>query len=168
MNITWLDKAIAFVSPQAGLNRLKARYIQETISTHGPKNKYEGASRGRRTDGWQTQATSANYEVGLGINMLRQRSRDLVRNNPYASRAVSVITSHTVGTGIVPQVKGATDTQNKNLDAIVRDHLLTPAIDADGRNNLFGHGIGDESRPLIALIGFLDDALGLGVRDQFK
>jgi capsid protein len=46
---------------------------------------------------------------------LRNRSRDLLRNNPYASKAIAELVGNTVGTGIVPQAK----TGNATLDAII-------------------------------------------------
>jgi len=138
-NPTWLDRAIAWLNPQAGMERARARYITDVLNKHGPRNRYEGASRGRRTEGWTTSSTAgANVEVAQGLGLLRERSRDLVRNNPYAARAVSVIANHVVGTGIIPQIKGTSKTQTENLQAIVKDHLLTTAIDADGRNSFLG------------------------------
>ena len=135
----WLDRTISWLSPQAGLRRSQARTVSDVISNHNTaQSKYEGASRTRRTEGWNTVNSSANFEVANGLNMLRQRSRDLVRNNAYAARAISVIATHTVGTGIVPQVKANTKKKTKDIDAIVKEHLLTEAIDADGRNNLYG------------------------------
>jgi lambda family phage portal protein len=135
----WLDKTISFISPRAALARQQARMVSDVIKEYNSaKGKYEGASRTRRTDGWSTQSSSANYEIATGLNMLRQRSRDLVRNNAYASRAISVISTHTVGTGIIPQTKATSKRKKANIEAIVKDHLYTEAIDAEGRNNLFG------------------------------
>jgi len=47
----------------------------------------------------------ANTEVGASLINLRNRSRDLLRNNPYASKAIAELVGNTVGTGIVPQAK---------------------------------------------------------------
>ncbi len=64
---------------------------------------YEGASRGRRSAGWITSNTGANAEVGAAASTLRQRSRDLIRNNPHAAKAKEVFVNNVVGTGIRPR-----------------------------------------------------------------
>src|SRR5512132_807009 len=67
---------------------------------------YEGARVGRRTEGWVVAGTSANAEISTALLRLRDRSRDLVRNNPYGAKAVSAVVSNLVGTGILPQADG--------------------------------------------------------------
>jgi lambda family phage portal protein len=138
MQQNWLDRAISWFSPRSGLLRTRARYVQDAINGWGPRNKYEGASRSRRTEGWRTTGASADAEISSGIFELRNRSRDLVRNNPYASRAISVISTHVVGTGIIPQTKGRTKKQTKTLEDLAKEFLDTQLVDADGRNNLYG------------------------------
>lgn len=63
---------------------------------------YDGASVGARTDGWQAIGTSGNAEVGQSLDSLRNRARDLVRNNAWARRAVDALVSNLVGTGLRP------------------------------------------------------------------
>jgi hypothetical protein len=81
--VTWLDRAIGWVSPKAGLTRVRARAALQLMRA------YEGASLGRRTSGWRTTGASANTEIAGALPRLRARSRDLVRNNPYARRAIT-------------------------------------------------------------------------------
>jgi capsid protein len=45
--------------------------------------------------------TSANAEIAPAIATLRNRSRDQVRNNPYARRAIAKLVSASIGTGIM-------------------------------------------------------------------
>jgi lambda family phage portal protein len=94
-----LDQFIASLSPQAAVRRQRARIQLDAL------RKYDGASRGRRTEGWLTQGTSADAAAAPALPVLRDRSRDLVRNNPYAAKAVGVIVSNVVGTGIIAQAK---------------------------------------------------------------
>lgn len=94
-----LDSFIAALSPQAALKREAARVRLDAL------RRYEGASRGRRTDGWLTSGTSADAASSAARKTLRDRSRDLVRNNPYAAKAVQVLVSNVIGTGIVGQAK---------------------------------------------------------------
>ena len=53
-DLPWLDRAIGAVAPRTALKRVLARQSFEAI-TRG----YDGAAKGRRTDGWRTSATSA-------------------------------------------------------------------------------------------------------------
>lgn len=69
----------------------------------GRERDYEGATKSRRTIGWQTSGKSANSEVYRAGHTLRDRSRDLVRNNPLASRAIDALVTAIVGIGIKPR-----------------------------------------------------------------
>ena len=60
------------------------------------KRGYEGAKTGRRTSGWVSAGTSANAEIAPAKSLLRNRSRELVRNNPYAAKAMRVLSTHRV------------------------------------------------------------------------
>jgi capsid protein len=76
---------------------------------HAERFRYEGATAGRRAYGWYAGSTDANVELMGALIWLRDRSRDLIRNNPYASHAVEELAGNVVGTGIVPKAKtGAT------------------------------------------------------------
>lgn len=98
--MTILDDFIGVFSPSAKLSRLRARRALEIMAKRG----YDGAKTGRRTGGWITPSTSANAEIAPNLVKLRDRSRDLVRNNPYAAKALRVLVSNTIGTGIIPSI----------------------------------------------------------------
>lgn len=102
-----IDSIIGFFSPVAGLRREQYRQAMDKV------RRYEAAAKGRRTDGWLTSATSANQETEYSLPILRNRSRDLDRNNPYAARAFNVIANNTIGTGIKPTpVDGSQNTKD--------------------------------------------------------
>ena len=129
-----LDRVISWLSPRAGVNRLRARAAFDLVQRH-----YEGASIAPRTGGWQTFSTSANGASQDSLQRLRDRSRDLTRNNPYASKALSVITTNTVGTGIVPQAKaGARGNRARAVMDLWAAHCETTAIDVDERMDFYG------------------------------
>ena len=107
MTPNWIDKAVSFMDPQAGLKRMRARAAAEGML------RYEGAQRGRRTANWFAPGTSANAEIGPDLPYLRSRSRDLERNNPLIRKALRVLVSNTVGGGIRPEA----DTGNASLNA---------------------------------------------------
>lgn len=81
---------------------------------------YEAASQGRRMADWQAGGRSANAEVALGGRYLRERSRDLVRNNAYAVAALRALVSNIVGEGIVPRCVGPSQAVNREVDALWR------------------------------------------------
>ena len=66
---------------------------------------YDGASVGRLTGDWIAQNTSADSELLTSLRMMRARSRQLVRDNPYARHAVRLLANNVVGTGIGMQAK---------------------------------------------------------------
>jgi lambda family phage portal protein len=116
-----LDRVIGMVSPRAGLQRVQARYAlgltQAFLDRHKERLSYDGATGGRRTHGWYAASTDANVELLGSLIYLRNRSRELVRNNPYATRMIEELVGNTVGTGIVPQAKTGDPKLNKIIDA---------------------------------------------------
>lgn len=97
---TWLDRAIGWVNPRAGLRRASARDMLVRA--------YEGASR---ADGWRPRrpGASARADYIADARELRNRARALVSNVPYIAQAINVMVSCTVGTGIVPRWMGDPD-----------------------------------------------------------
>lgn len=95
-----LDRILEKVDPA----RAKKRYMKK-VAKMVAKRHYEGATSGRRTDGWITPTSSAQGAVAGRLTRLRDRSRDLTRNNPYATRAVEIIASATLGKGLMAQVR---------------------------------------------------------------
>ena len=93
--MNWFDRAIGAVAPGAGLRRARQRQMIAVLA-----RAYEGARQGRRTEGWIAAGTGANAEIAPALARLRDRSRDLVRNNPYAGKAVQALVSNMVGTGL--------------------------------------------------------------------
>jgi lambda family phage portal protein len=131
--ITFIDRAVAWLDPQAGVKRALARRSFETlVGTRG----YDGAARGRRTDGWKANGTSADAEIATAGALLRDRMRDLTRNNPHAAKAVSVLVNNIVGAGIIPRAATGDD----KLDGAVNRlwEAWTRQCDADGQLDLFG------------------------------
>lgn len=122
--MTWLDSAIGWLAPKAGLERVRARAALQVVRA------YDGATATRRTSNWKTSGASANAEVAGGIARLRSRSRDLVRNNPYARRAIAALVGNAIGTGIS---LGCDSTQIKKTWA-----LWVPEADFHGDCDLYG------------------------------
>lgn len=98
--MSWIDKTIEIVAPMVALKRAQARSAMRVINEF--ERKYDAASYSRRTANWQAPATSANRELEFQLRTIRNRARDLARNNDYAKRALDVIEGNTIGTGIRP------------------------------------------------------------------
>ncbi len=120
-----LDRAIAWFSPQAGLRRAAARGQLSILS-----QKFDGASVGRRTEGWIAPSTSANAELLSAQSRLAARSRDLVRNDELIINAKRQVRHYAVGSGIELQLS---DPKWQALwDAFVKQS------DADGQLTFHG------------------------------
>jgi len=100
------------------------------------RRSYEAADVGRLAYGWNAGSAGPNSEVDSGRVVLRDRSRELVRNNALANRAVSVLTSALVGEGIRPQAR----TGRESLDAALMAlwDMASGEIDAAGRCDVYG------------------------------
>jgi len=127
----WIDDVIGLFSPMAGFRRKQARMAMLVAG-----RAYDGAKTGRRTDGWMTSGTSANAEIGSAGNRLRDRARDLARNNPYGKKAKRVFSDNFVGTGIVPQARTGSDRLNKQIMAAWEE--FTQSADAEGDYDFYG------------------------------
>src|SRR5207245_909299 len=81
----------------------------------------------------------ANTEIGPALHRVRDRVRDLVRNNPHATKALSELESAVIGTGIMStiEVAGSPRTQSK-LRGLWRDWSESTDCDVDGIHNFAG------------------------------
>jgi len=127
----WLDRALGVVAPQAALRRVLARQSLDRL-TRG----YDGAAKGRRTDGWRAPGSSADAEIAIAGALLRDRMRDLVRNNPHAAKAVSVLVNNIVGSGIMPRAASGDDRLDKATDSLWEE--WSAVCDADGQLDFYG------------------------------
>src|SRR5579859_749697 len=100
--------------PRTELARRASQILREHYGQR-EQFRYEGATAGRRVHGWYAGAADANVELMGALIWLRDRSRDLIRNNPYACKAIEELVGNTVGTGISPQA----GTGNTDIDKII-------------------------------------------------
>jgi len=78
---------------------------------------YEAAKVGRHTSHWTTTGSSANKELAAALPNLRARSRDLVRNDCYAAKAIEEHVSNLIGDGINPNIDTGNDATDKAIKA---------------------------------------------------
>ncbi len=92
----FIDKTVSFFSPVRGARRMKARMVMALAGA------YKGASKSRRPLAeWNVSAGDADTDIIAELPDLRERSRDLIRNNPLATGAINTKVTSIVGTGLV-------------------------------------------------------------------
>jgi lambda family phage portal protein len=128
-----IDRLVAFLSPRAGLDRLRARVGVDLALRH-----FEGAATSRRTQYWVAPASGPNTALIPAIRMMRNRARDLGRNNPWARRAIRVIKANTVGGGIRLRPKADSEAQVQAARDAWARWAETTECDADGRHDFYG------------------------------
>jgi len=130
--MNFIDRAIGWVSPATALRRVQYRRALQVAEAFS----YDGAMRGRRTGGWITSNSDANRETFGSMVWLRDRARDLARNNPYATKALSELVGAQIGTGIIPRANTGDDKLNVLIDQ--KFERWATDCDADGQFDFFG------------------------------
>jgi lambda family phage portal protein len=140
---TMLDKVITWASPELGANRLRARMALQALGG------YSGASRRKRTlSKYNASNGSAAADLLPDLPTLRERSRDLERNNPIAGGAINTVVTKTVGTGLAlkcavnREVLGwdeeKTRKWQRKTEALFRSYAESTAPDICREQNFYG------------------------------
>lgn len=94
-NPNLMDRIVTWFAPVSGRERQKARVAMALSGG------YSGASKSRRSlSAWQTTSNDADADLLPDLPLLRERSRDLARNNPLAAGAINTKVANAVGTGL--------------------------------------------------------------------
>lgn len=125
-NLNWLERGIAAISPSWGLKRAQDRQAMKIVRS------YDAASKGRRTSSWIAGGTSANAEIMAAGAYLRNRSRELTRNNPYAKKALQSIVNNTVGRGIKAKI------DNEKVQKEFNKWAKKSSVDFNELKNFYG------------------------------
>jgi len=142
-----LDSAIGMVSPAAGYRRTVMR--DGMIAMRQLSGQYRGAKTNRLNEKYTVRAGSADQDLLDDLPKLRERSRDLIRNNPFAASIAHTIDTNIVGLGITPQCRINRDYITKKLGispmraSEIADQMESiwerwaPYASADGRLNFY-------------------------------
>lgn len=95
----FIDRAIEFVSPERAIQRYGARVRIEAASG----SLFRGSSTDRLRSDWVTSNQKDTTPFAWELDKLRQRSRDLNRNDPVASAATDTMGLNIIGQGLRPQ-----------------------------------------------------------------
>ena len=93
-----IDDFIGVFSPFAAAKRKYFRHVAQNMF-----GSYRGADGGRLRGSWMPGNGSADHDLLVDLPKLRERSRDLIRNDGIASGAIDTIITNIIGSGIRPQ-----------------------------------------------------------------
>src|SRR6185312_7458859 len=131
-NLNAVDKLVSFFSPARGIRRARMRALESNMI-----RAYEGASKTHRTSGWKAGPGSADTEAAFSLQILRNRSRDLVRNDALAARAVQVITANTIGCGILLKASHQNPKRAQLAQGLWKEWAETAACDFANSKNFY-------------------------------
>lgn len=106
-----IDAMIMPFAPERARKRLAARVRYEHLST------YAGAVMNRRTKDWRAVSSSADAAILPDWITLTARSRQLVRDNPYAKSITGAFRRNVIGKGITPKASTVDETGKPRVDA---------------------------------------------------
>ncbi|WP_155718488.1 phage portal protein, partial [Pseudomonas fluorescens] len=140
---TLLDKAITWLSPERGAKRMHARLTMTALGG------YSGASKAKRSlSAWNPAAGSAAADLLPDLPTLRERCRDLERNNPIGGGAINTVTTKTVGTGLAlksvvnRQILGWDEDQarewQRKTESLFKSWAETTCCDITREQNFYG------------------------------
>lgn len=128
-----IDRALLALSPKAALKRAASREAARLLYS---MRSYDGGRNSRATFNWIAGSTSSNAEIYGGLVLLRNRARDLVRNNAHASKALRVLTNNVIGTGITALARTSDKALNKRIDDLWKRFI--DECDFNGQLDLYG------------------------------
>lgn len=131
---TVIDRFFRYFAPKTALNREKSRMMLEILG----ERRFEAAAKSRRTANWNAPGSDANTAAHASLATLRNRSRDMVRNDGYAAKAVQVIVENTVGTGIVAKPTGRASGKVRLASEAWNLWADSVNADADGMHDFYG------------------------------
>lgn len=97
---------------------------------------YEASSTGARLGSWGGNDISPTGADATELARLRNRSRDMERNTPWANKAFTADVANEIGTGIVPKPNTPNTEFNAQLKELWKD--WAPYADADGVLSVYG------------------------------
>jgi lambda family phage portal protein len=153
------------------LSRLR-RWLASKISPASPavsKRAYAGAMINRLTSDWIAQSTSYDAELKTSLRVLRNRTRELIRDNDYAKHAINTIKNNVIGCGMGMQVQvpmqrgeGLNDKLNTDIETAYRRWCRKKTCDVAGKLSFM-----DIERVVLGAVAESGEVLVRKVRQRF-
>ncbi len=131
MNI--LDKAILYINPRKGYERLSYR--------EAAQRSYDSGNHGRRNSGWNVVNATAEQTDSMQRDIIRARARDLERNSDIAESIINAYERNVVGRGFKLQAKildengNEDDSLNKQIEELFKEWEKPKNCDITGQQS---------------------------------
>jgi len=99
---------------------------------------YEAASKKGRVANYRTANSGPKGESESDFATIRDRARDLYRNDGTARRAVRLITAYTIGTGIRAVIRDRNGARDMEMQRVFDTWANSSTCDARRRQNFYG------------------------------
>lgn len=139
-----LERVLGRLAPRIMLRREVALAQFELLRerrTERQAGPYAPVGGGRRSKEFYRNARDAQGAMTGAREPLAFIARDMLRNNPRVVRASNLFAAYTIGPGIRPVVEMVNAEEGRaksRVEGLIKDHLMTTAIDADGISTLLG------------------------------
>lgn len=128
--VTWLDRVIGWLSPQAGYARSLWREEMET-----QRRGYDAGPGGRLNANWRVVNQPAELEDRYARDTLRARARDLEQNSDMANSVVTAFRRHIVGKGFGLQARTGDAELDDRLEKLWGEWTKAKGCDITGTQN---------------------------------
>ena len=128
--MSWLDKAISFISPKWGASRAAWRGAMEEIRN------YDAGSFGRLNANWRVFNESAEQTDKNEREYVRARARDLERNSDIMNSVIGAYKRNVIGRGFQLQAKTSKTSINKELERLWKKWCKARNCDVTGQQSL--------------------------------
>lgn len=124
-----VDFAIGIVNPERAMMRRHFRRMdedddyRESIFAVMRQYGYRAASNAKGLTGWTGSGGSADLEILSDLPKLRNRTRELNRDDPIASGLTRTLVQNIIGTGMRPQARTDDPEKNKRIEAVYKERV---------------------------------------------
>ena len=131
--MNFLDKAILYINPKKGYERISYR--------EAAQRSYDSGSNSRRNSGWNVANSTAEQTDSMQRDIIRARARDLERNSDIAESIINAYERNVVGRGFKLQAKildkdgNELDSLNKEIEELFREWEKPKNCDITGQQS---------------------------------
>lgn len=133
-----LLRAERAIATREAIQEHRARRANRRLWDDIELRRFDAAAMTPRTQGWLAPKTPPDAAPATYLDRLRDRARDLSRNNAWAAKAVRAIPAHVVGEGIRATLEHDDEAVAERAQQLWDDWAESTECDADGRTNLVG------------------------------